>query len=170
MVFVGVSVSCASLTNPEIWRIPGAFTVTSLEALPLMTWCNASNTMHYLYSNAAGWQTPFWQWRTGWYVPTEKNAVWKPWRGRTEVSSKVRVSASAPGLQRLEEEDPLWNRAHINVPAVLPGDICVLWIAEVKKASLYVSEMNRCHCKSRSPVKGKLSWASAFTFCSLPGV
>ena len=63
----------------------------------------------------------------------------KPCCRRTELSSKVSISTSAPDIQRLEEGDPLWNRANINVPAVLPGDICVLRTAE-RKRQVYMSQ------------------------------
>lgn len=148
-------VSCKSHINPEISRIPGALRVTLLEYVPFMTWCNSSNTVHCLYSHAIAWQSPFWHWHARRYVQAEKRVVRKPCRRRTELSSKVSISASAPDLQRLEEGGPLWSRANINVPAVLPADTHVLRIAEKKKPSLYVPERNQCPWKSWSPVKEK---------------
>lgn len=144
-VSVGMSVSCKSHLNPEIFRIPGALRVTLLEDLPFVTWCNSSNTVHCLYSHAIASQSPFWQWHARRYVQAEKHVVQKPCCRRTALSSKVSISATAPDLQRLEEGGPLWSRANINVPAVLPADTHVLRIAEKKKASLYVPERNQCH-------------------------
>lgn len=70
-------------------------------------------------------------------MPAEKHAACRPCRRRTELSSKVKISTSAPDLQRLEEGHPLLNRANIKLPTVLPGDICVLRIAE-KKRQVYM--------------------------------
>lgn len=68
-----------------------------------------------------------------WLVCAGRKRQREPRRSRTELSSKVSIPISAPHLQRLEEEDPLCNTVSINVPAVLPGNTCILQTAEKKE-------------------------------------
>lgn len=68
-----------------------------------------------------------------WLVCAGRKRQQEPRCRRTELSSKVSIPTSAPHLQRLEEEDPLWNTVSINVPAALPGNTCILRTAEKKE-------------------------------------
>lgn len=78
-------------------------------------------------------ESPLCQWHSGWAVQAGKCNV-RASLQEDRAFSKVSISTSAPHLQGWRKErDPLWNTVNINVPATLPGNVCIFQRAEKKE-------------------------------------